>query len=187
MAAGVLAEQIHRRTVASRRAHVVDAGRGRLDRRAYELCAAYELRSGLRAGRVWVPGSRRHTDPSTLLLSVDRWQQARAEFTQAVEQPVNGAERLRALAAEQAELLKRLAQERDATIEAQLADGDLVVDGPESAEEGRLRKLIEPRLPEVDLPELLIESTAGPVSPITSPRSRGTAAAGQTCPTSSTP
>ena len=36
------------------RPHVVDTGRGRLDRRAYELCAAYELRSALRAGRVWV-------------------------------------------------------------------------------------------------------------------------------------
>jgi hypothetical protein len=34
------------------RPHVVDVARGRLDRRAYELCAAYELRSALRAGRV---------------------------------------------------------------------------------------------------------------------------------------
>jgi len=59
---------------------------------------------------------------------------------------------------EQAELLKSLARERDATAEAQLADGDLVVDAAvDVVDEGRLRKLIEPRLPEVDLPELLIE------------------------------
>jgi hypothetical protein len=45
------------------RPHVVDTSRGRLDRRAYELCAAYELRSALRSGRLWVPGSRRHADP----------------------------------------------------------------------------------------------------------------------------
>ena len=139
------------------RPHVVDTGRGRLDRRAYELCAAYELRSALRSGRVWVPGSRRHTDPSSLLLPDEQWQQSRTSFAAAVDQPLDGAERLRALAGEQHELLERLAREQDATAEAQLADGDLVIDGPDVAEEGRLRKLIEPRLPELDLPELLIE------------------------------
>jgi len=139
------------------RPHVVDIARGRLDRRAYELSAAYELRSAMRAGRVWVPGSRRHADPSRLLLPDERWQQTRAEFIQAVEQPVDGAERLQALAVEQAELLEQLARERDATAEAHLADGELAVDTAELADEGRLRKLIEPRLPEVDLPELLIE------------------------------
>jgi hypothetical protein len=63
------------------------------------------------------------------------------------------------LADEQAELLEQLARERDATAEAQLADGDLVadhdlvVDAAEAAHEGRLRKLIEARSPELDLPE----------------------------------
>ena len=139
------------------RPHVIDSSRGRFDRRAYELCAAYELRSSLRAGRVWAPGSRRHADPSTLLLPNDDWHQIRVEFTQTVERPVDGAERLDAMAGEQAELLEALARERDATAEAQLADGELVVDAAEPAEERRLRKLVEPRLPEVDLPELLIE------------------------------
>ncbi len=139
------------------RPHVVDVARGRLDRRAYELCAAYELRSALRAGRVWAPGSRRHADPASLLLPEEDWQQTRGSFAQAVEQPLDGAERFRVLAGEQAELLERLSRERDATAEAQLADGDLVVDATEPAEEGRLRTLIEPRLPEVNLPELLIE------------------------------
>jgi TnpA family transposase len=139
------------------RPHVVDPARGRLDRRDYELCAAYELRSALRAGRAWVPGSRRHVDPASLLLPNENWQRVRIPFAQAVDRPVDGAERLRALASEQAELLERFANERDATAEARLADDELVVDTAESAAEGRLRKLIEPRLPEVDLPELLIE------------------------------
>jgi hypothetical protein len=34
------------------RALIVDSARGRLDRRPYELCAAFELRTALRAGRV---------------------------------------------------------------------------------------------------------------------------------------
>jgi hypothetical protein len=50
-----------------------------------------------------------------------------------------------------------LERERDATAEARLADGDFVIDVAEDTDTGRLRKLIEARLPEVDLPELLIE------------------------------
>lgn len=104
-----------------------------------------------------MPGSRRYADPSSLLLPAERWQQTREEFVQAVERPVDGTERLRTLADEQAQLLERLAREQDATAEAQLADGELAVDGPERADDGRPRKLIEARLPEVDLAELLIE------------------------------
>jgi hypothetical protein len=48
-------------------------------------------------------------------------------------------------------------REQTENAEAQLVEGDLAVDDPHVAQEGRLRKLIEPRLPEVDLPELLIE------------------------------
>jgi len=139
------------------RAHVVDASRGRLDRRGYELCAAYELRSALRSGRVWVPGSRRHTDPSSLLLPAEQWHQTRASFLERVERPANGTERLAELAREQTELLERLAEERDETAEARLLDGEVIVDAVEDVDTGRLRKLIEPRLPEVDLPDLLIE------------------------------
>jgi hypothetical protein len=55
--------------------------------------------------------------------------------------------------------LRRLADERDATAEACLADDGLVAAELDTTDQddGRLRKLIEPRLPELDLPELLIE------------------------------
>jgi TnpA family transposase/methylmalonyl-CoA mutase cobalamin-binding subunit len=138
------------------RAQVVNTARGRLDRRAYELCSAYELRSALRAGRVWVPGSRRHADPSSLMLPGERWEQIRSEFAGAVELPTNGRERLDALAHDQTELLQQLAQTRDTSAQARLDDGEIHVDHDEP-EEGRLRALIEPMLPEVDIPELLIE------------------------------
>ena len=104
-----------------------------------------------------MPGSRRHADPSSLLLPDEQWQHARVEFARTVEQPVDGAARLEALASEQGELLVALERERDATAEARLADGDFVIDVAEDTDTGRLRKLIEARLPEVDLPELLIE------------------------------
>lgn len=76
------------------RAQIVDSSRGRLDRGGYELCVAYELRSALRAGRVWVPGSRRHADPASLMLPRERWEQIKSEFTDAVELPISGQERL---------------------------------------------------------------------------------------------
>jgi hypothetical protein len=76
------------------RPHVVDTSRGRLDRRTYELCAAYELRSALRPGRVWVSGSRRHADPSSLLLPDEQWQPARASFAVTVERSLDGSEQL---------------------------------------------------------------------------------------------
>ena len=48
-----------------------------------------------------------------------------------------------------------LLRARDAEAEARLQEGDLIVEAEQR--DGRLRKLIEERLPEVDLPELLIE------------------------------
>lgn len=105
-----------------RRAHVVEFARGRLDRLAYELCAAYELRSALRAGRIWVPGSRRHADPASYLLPDDRWRDLRAEFARTVEQPLDAPERLRALARRARQLLVNLLRARDAEAEARLQE-----------------------------------------------------------------
>ncbi len=79
------------------------------------------------------------------------------EFTATVERPVDGAQQLTALAAEQRQLLEALASERDCAAEAHLAHGDVVLDAAEPGHDGPLRGLIEPMLPEVDLPELLIE------------------------------
>jgi hypothetical protein len=139
------------------RPHVADVSRGRLDRRAYELCAAYELRSALRAGRVWVPGSRRHADPASYLLPDEQWQQTRVTFASTVERPLHAVDRLAELAAEQASLLTQLSESRDLDAEARLHDGELIAETDTDADTGRLGKLIEQRLPEIDLPELLIE------------------------------
>lgn len=103
-----------------------------------------------------MPSSRRHADPSNLLLPDDQWQHSRSEFTRAVDQPIDGHQRLDALAREQAELLTRLARERDTTSQTDLNEDDPGTD----RDSGRLRKLVEQRLPEVDLPELLIEVDA---------------------------
>ncbi len=139
------------------RALVVESSRGRLDRRAYELAVAFELRSALRSGRVWVDGSLRHSDPASYLLPQDRWQQIKPQFAKTVDQPLTASARLDALAAEQAELvtaLQAMSSETGIEIEA----GELqVIGGERENDSSRLSDLIAERLPKLELGELLVE------------------------------
>lgn len=49
-------------------------------RHYWQLCVLLGLRDALRAGDVWVPGSRRYADPTTILMPPMEWDLARAEF-----------------------------------------------------------------------------------------------------------
>lgn len=60
------------------RPFVLDAG-GRVDRRAWEVCVLSELRDRLRAGDVWVRGSRRYRDFEDCLLPKPTFEALRAE------------------------------------------------------------------------------------------------------------
>ncbi len=42
-------------------------------RHFWELCTLLALRDGLRTGDVWVPGSRRYSDPAAYLLTTEAW------------------------------------------------------------------------------------------------------------------
>lgn len=53
---------------------------GGIDRRAYELCVLDELRLALRAGNVWVAGSRRYRDLDAYLLPQSVWRRRRPEL-----------------------------------------------------------------------------------------------------------
>ena len=55
-------------------------GRGAAYRHYWELGVLYGVQAGLRSGDLWVPGSRRYTDPSTLLLPPERWAAQRDDF-----------------------------------------------------------------------------------------------------------
>ena len=55
-------------------------GRGAAYRHYWELGVLYGVQAGLRSGDLWVPGSRRYTDPSTLLLPPERWAGQRDDF-----------------------------------------------------------------------------------------------------------
>lgn len=85
-------------------------------RHYWELCTLLALRDGLRSGDVFVPGSRRYSDPAAYLLTPDKWADQRAEFCQLVGKP---ADPDRALAAAEDELGEALGE-----LEEVLAAGD---------------------------------------------------------------
>lgn len=85
-------------------------------RHYWELCTLLALRDGLRTGDVYVPGSRRYSDPAAYLLTPEKWSLYRAEFCQLVGKAADPA---RALAAVQDELDEALGQ-----LEEVLAGGD---------------------------------------------------------------
>ncbi|MBV8556918.1 MAG: Tn3 family transposase, partial [Planctomycetaceae bacterium] len=130
-------------------------------RHYFELCVLWELRGALRAGDVWLEGSRRYADPETYLVPREDWPGLRAEVCREIQAPEDGTDRLREREQELSGLLDR--------VEALIAKGgdvrmegdDLVVSPleaeakPESTAE--LERLIDERLPLVELSELLIE------------------------------
>jgi hypothetical protein len=53
-------------------------------RHYWELCTLLALRDGLRTGDVFVPGSRRYSDPAAYLLTPSKWADHRVEFCRLV-------------------------------------------------------------------------------------------------------
>jgi len=55
-------------------------GRGAAYRHCWELSVLYGVQAGLHSGDVWVPGSRRYIDPTTLLIPAEAWVAQREDF-----------------------------------------------------------------------------------------------------------
>jgi TnpA family transposase len=120
-----------------------------------------ELRAALRAGDVWLEGSRRYTNPETYLIPPERWTELRAEVAEQTASPSDGATRL--LAAE-VELNERLADldERLRTDDAVRIENGRPIVTPLHAEVlddrvARLTRAVADLLPRVELSDLLIE------------------------------
>src|SRR5262249_39819579 len=130
-------------------------------RHYFELCVLWELRGALRAGDVWLEGSRRYADPQTYLIPREQWAELRAEVCRELQAPEDGAKRLRDRESELSGLLDRveglLAQGGDVRME-----GNNLVVSPLEAEQKpastvELERLIDERLPLVELSELVME------------------------------
>jgi hypothetical protein len=143
----------------------VTRGDGGPDRRFWELCAMAELRNGLRAGDVWVEGSRRYRSLDDDLVPLGRALEIlppgsgaddAAAFLEArrrrLEEALGEVERLAATAA---------------LPEAGIRNGRLTV-APLRAgtpkEAAALSDLLYEALPRVRITDLLRRSTAGPAS-----------------------
>jgi len=140
-------------------------GKGAAYRHYWELAVLYGLQAKLRCGDVWVPGSRRYSDPATLLLPAGRWAGQRDDFctiTGTEADPRRQLDRLDAeLHAAVAALEAVLADPASEGLARIGEDGDLIV-SPLPAEQppagsDELAAACAARLPRVQLLALLIE------------------------------
>jgi TnpA family transposase len=142
------------------RPYVID-DQGRIDRGYFELCVLSELRAALRAGDVWLESSRRYTDPETYLIPKDRWTTLRGEVCQQLQVPDEATARLTQREAELESLLERVDPLLDRDSGVRMEDGNLIVTRLEAEERPEsvvvLEQLIDERLPQVELSELLVE------------------------------
>ena len=72
------------------RPYVIDKD-DKIDRHSYEMCVLWELRGALRAGDIWLEGSRRYANPETYLIPADQWAPMRTETCRLVQVPESGA------------------------------------------------------------------------------------------------
>lgn len=140
--------------------YVIDEN-DQLHRRYYELCLLWEMRNALRAGNLWIEGSRRYNNPESYLISLDRWPELRTEACGLMKAPEDGAVRLKQRASEFHELAQRLDQQLAGHGSVRIEQGELIVSPLESedrpASSVELEDLVAERLPRIDLPTLLIE------------------------------
>jgi len=145
--------------------HAREQGRSTMHRHYWELAVLYGVQSALRSGDVWVPGSRRYTNPATLLIPGDTWVAQRDDFctvTGTSSDPTEQLPKLEAdLHAAMADLERVLAEPGREGLARLDDDGELIV-SPLPVEQ--LPPEVEARaaatsarLPRVHLPSLLIE------------------------------
>jgi TnpA family transposase len=136
---------------------------GGIDRHHWELCLLSELRGALRAGEIWVAGSRRYTDPERFLIARADWPTVRPSAIAELGVPATPEPRLEQLAQRTGEHVEQL--DRDVAS----GEADLSIDEHDNLHAKRLRaqrrepvvdelaKEIANQLPVIDLPDLLIE------------------------------
>jgi TnpA family transposase len=134
---------------------------GQPNRPPYELCVLSTLRDALRSGDIYLPHSRRYTDPETFLIPRVAWPQLREDVCQQLDLDSTGATRLSDRAQALTDLLPRVDRLLDQREGIRIEQGELIVpmdegeDIPESVK--ALAEQIGRRLPQVDLTDLLLE------------------------------
>jgi TnpA family transposase len=152
-----------------------DNNRAEISRRYYELCVLCELRIALRAGNIWVEGSRRYADPESYLMPQAEWRTRREEVCTLLGAPVDGNVRLKEHQQSLTERIDELAEVLDLDREEQehgeragygyeqvrLEEGELVISPLEAEDLPPSTQLLEAqvaaRLPRLELADLVVE------------------------------
>ncbi len=143
------------------RAWVLD-DRGRVLRTRYEVGLWCAIRDGLRDGRLFRPASRKYLDPTGFLLPDREWARAREELAVTFDRPLDPAERLAALEAEQTRLMQDVQDAVDRGASVRLDDRGRLVSSPPRADAedpavAELGAAVTAQIPDVELADLLIE------------------------------
>lgn len=147
--------------------HVLD-GDGSVDPRAYTFCMLDGLRKALRRRDVFVSPSWRYADPRAGLLAGVEWEQTRSIVCRSLGLSPDPAPALTALAKELDQTYRavaaRLPNNEAVRFETVGDKTELVLSPLDKLEEPatllELRAAVLSRLPEVDLPEILLEISA---------------------------
>lgn len=83
--------------------HVFDDDE-KINRKFYEMCVLFELRSALRSGDIWVEGSRRYARLDSYLIPADKWSEIRPAVCELLSLPEDGESRIKLRQAELQEL-----------------------------------------------------------------------------------
>uniref|UniRef100_UPI0025B2E5B9 Tn3 family transposase n=1 Tax=Trichocoleus desertorum TaxID=1481672 RepID=UPI0025B2E5B9 len=134
---------------------------GQIQRRYYELCVLWQLRSALRSGNIWIGGSRRYANPQTYLIPKPRWLEMRGEVCQMLGMPEAGEQRLKGLTLQLERELEQFTQVIQANTGVEMENEQLII-SPLKAEETpetvkTLQSLVTKCLPLVDLTDLMVE------------------------------
>ena len=144
---------------------LVEPEPGRVDRPAYTMCALEALRDGLRRRDVYVSSSERYGDPRASLLDERAWNQSRSDVCRSLELPETPTPFVEQLSAELDGAYRRTVEGLHAEHPVyELAAGRLHVEQLDALHEPAtlvaLREQVARRLPDADLPDLLLEIAA---------------------------
>src|SRR5579885_3332102 len=155
------------------RRYVAPKGQG-IDRKAYTLCVVEQLRDALHRRTLFVPGSGRWADPRARLLSGSAWEAVKPAVCQTLGRSPTPEPDLAAWAQELDAAYRRTAAHLPANTDVRIEqvpdaktgrlEEQIVLTPLERLEEPaslkRLQRQVTQRLPEIGLPELLLEIEA---------------------------
>lgn len=143
------------------RAWVLDE-QGRVLRTRYEVGLWCAIRDALRDGRLFRSASRKYLDPAGFLLPDREWARAREELAVTFDRPLDPAERLAELEAEQSRLMQEVQNAVDQDAGVRLDEHGRLISSPHRADAedpaiAELAVAVAGQIPDVELADLLIE------------------------------